>query len=59
MRRRVRKGQGSAGRHDPDGPDFGAQPLYIQQQNFPTKVLAMRMRDPGGTPSTVNFDPKR
>ena len=37
-------------------PEFGAQPLYIQQRNLPIKALAMRIANPGGTPSTVSFD---
>jgi len=53
----------SCGRHlkpitNPDsGRILGAQPLYIQQRNLPIKALAMRIANPGGTPSTVSFEP--
>src|SRR5208337_444822 len=40
------------------GRHFRAQPLYIRQRNLLTEVLAMWMCDPGGTPSTVSFDPE-
>jgi hypothetical protein len=38
------------------GRGFRAQPLYIQQRNLPIKALAMRIANPGDTPSTVSFD---
>ena len=37
------------------GPDFGAQPLYIQQQYLSTEAHTIRMYDSGGTPSTVSL----
>ena len=40
-------------------PDFGAQPLYIQQRNLSTEALATRMCDPGGRALTVSFVPTR
>jgi hypothetical protein len=41
------------------GPDFGAQPLFIQLQTTQTEPLGLRICEPDDTLSTVSFDPYR
>jgi hypothetical protein len=40
-------------------PDFGAPPLYIQQQTTPDEAFGIRICEPDDSLSTVGFDPER
>jgi hypothetical protein len=39
------------------GPDFGAQPFYLQKLAIPAEAPGVRMGDHDDALSTVSFDP--